>query len=169
MGGTDDPNNLKEVTVEEHAQEHKKLYKKYGHWQDKLAWQGLSGQIGKEKIIKIMLSENGKQNVKYLHTDKIKEKAKQRTKQVNTGRIFTKEHKEKLRLCRLGKKQTDYQKQRVAETFCKPHIIIDPKGNIFEIPNLRKWARENGLDQGNLTKVAQGKLKQHKGYKVRYK
>ena len=38
-----------------------------------------------------------------------------------------------------------------------------------EIKNLNEFARKTGLDQGNLTKVAQGKLKQHKGYKVSYK
>ena len=67
MGGTNESSNLKEVTVEEHAQAHKELYEKYGHWQDKLAWQGLSGQLGsKEKIIEEFYKQNGKQNVKYL-------------------------------------------------------------------------------------------------------
>ena len=168
MGGTNDSNNLKEVTVKEHAQAHKELYEKYGHWQDKLAWQGLSGQIGKEEIIKEIFVRMGKQNVHNL-TPEIRKRAIENARRTNTGRIFTKEHREKIRLAGIGRKQTDYQKQRTAETFCKPHIITDPKNHTFEVPNLRKWARENGLDQGNLTKVAQGKLKQHKGYKVRYK
>jgi hypothetical protein len=30
MGGTDDPSNLIELTVEQHAEEHRKLYEKYG-------------------------------------------------------------------------------------------------------------------------------------------
>lgn len=41
-GGTDDPSNLVELTVEEHAEAHRKLYEQYGRWQDKLAWMGLS-------------------------------------------------------------------------------------------------------------------------------
>lgn len=45
MGGTDDPSNLMELTVEEHAEAHKKLYEQHGKWQDKIAWQMLSGQI----------------------------------------------------------------------------------------------------------------------------
>ena len=32
--------------------------------------------------------------------------------------------------------------------------------------NLTKYCRENGLDQGNMTNVAHGKLRQYKGYKV---
>ena len=55
-GGTDDPSNLVELTVEEHAEEHRKLYEKYGRLEDKLAWLGLEGRIGKEEIIRQLLS-----------------------------------------------------------------------------------------------------------------
>ena len=51
MGGTDDPNNLVELTVEEHAEAHRKLYEQYGHWQDKIAYDMLSGQIGLDDAI----------------------------------------------------------------------------------------------------------------------
>jgi len=42
MGGTDDPDNLVELTVEEHAEAHRKLYEKYGHMQDLIMWKGVS-------------------------------------------------------------------------------------------------------------------------------
>lgn len=45
MGGSDDPSNLIELTVKEHAQAHKELYEQYGCWQDYVAWKALSGQI----------------------------------------------------------------------------------------------------------------------------
>jgi hypothetical protein len=51
MGGSDDPSNLISLTVEEHAEEHKKLWEKYGHWQDKIAYDMLSGQIGLDDAI----------------------------------------------------------------------------------------------------------------------
>jgi HNH endonuclease. len=51
MGGSDDPSNIIELTVEEHAAAHKELYEKYGKEEDKFAWLGLSGQIGKEEIV----------------------------------------------------------------------------------------------------------------------
>ena len=38
MGGTDDPSNLKRLTVEQHAKAHLKLYKKYGKIEDWHAW-----------------------------------------------------------------------------------------------------------------------------------
>lgn len=59
MGGTDDPSNLIELTVEEHAEEHRKLYEEYGKWQDYIAWKGLEGRIGKEEIEKLIHIQNG--------------------------------------------------------------------------------------------------------------
>ena len=55
-GGTDDPSNLVQLTVEEHAQAHLELFEKYGRWQDELAYKGLSGMIGKEEIIRLIQS-----------------------------------------------------------------------------------------------------------------
>jgi hypothetical protein len=41
-GGTDDPSNIVEVSVDDHAEAHRKLYEEYGKIQDKVAWFGLS-------------------------------------------------------------------------------------------------------------------------------
>jgi hypothetical protein len=51
LGGTDDPSNLIELTVDEHAEAHRVLYEQHGNWQDKIAWRALSGQIGKDEAI----------------------------------------------------------------------------------------------------------------------
>jgi hypothetical protein len=55
-GGSDDPSNIVELTVAEHAQAHKELYRKHGRKEDFIAWKGLSGMLGKEDIIAIMSS-----------------------------------------------------------------------------------------------------------------
>ena len=60
MGGSNDETNLVELTIEEHAEAHKILYEKYGLIEDYLAWKGLSGQIGKEQILKEIYSNNAK-------------------------------------------------------------------------------------------------------------
>jgi len=44
MGGSDDPSNLVKLTIEEHAEAHRKLYEEHGRTQDKLAWKALLGQ-----------------------------------------------------------------------------------------------------------------------------
>jgi hypothetical protein len=50
-GGTDEPSNLIELTVEEHAREHYLLWNQYGRWQDKVAWKGLYEMIDKQDVI----------------------------------------------------------------------------------------------------------------------
>lgn len=45
MGGSDDPTNLIELSIEDHASAHKTLWETHGLWQDFLAWRMLSGQI----------------------------------------------------------------------------------------------------------------------------
>lgn len=44
-GGTDDPSNLVRLTVEEHAEAHKKLWEQNSQQEDYIAWRALSGQI----------------------------------------------------------------------------------------------------------------------------
>ena len=60
FGGTDDPSNIISLSVEEHAEAHRVLYEKYGKWQDKLAWQGLSKMISKEDLIVEKLKHTAK-------------------------------------------------------------------------------------------------------------
>ena len=60
MGGTDDHSNLIELSVEEHAEAHKKLYEEYGNQYDRIAYEALSGMIKKEEVIQQVLSEAGK-------------------------------------------------------------------------------------------------------------
>ena len=163
-GGTDGPSNLVELTVEEHAEAHRVLYDKYGRWQDKLAWLGLSGQIGKEEIIAEIYANRtpsmlGKSQSEY---------QKRMTAKANKGKKLTEEHREKIRQKAIGRKQPQSQKDKVAAALSKEYIITDPDGNEFEVNNLTKWCRENNLDQGNMTRVANGKAKQHKGFKISY-
>ena len=66
MGGTDDPSNLVELTVEEHAEAHRILYEQQGRWQDRVAWQGLLGLIGHDDIMREMWdARKGEGNIFY--------------------------------------------------------------------------------------------------------
>lgn len=51
MGGTDSPDNLVELSLEEHAEAHRILYEKHNKHEDYVAWKALSAQIGKEEIM----------------------------------------------------------------------------------------------------------------------
>ena len=62
MGGTDDPENLTTLTIEEHADAHKNLFDLYGKQEDYIAWMSLTTQIGREEIFKQTSSLGGKGN-----------------------------------------------------------------------------------------------------------
>jgi hypothetical protein len=66
MGGSNDPENLIELSIEEHARlidYSLRNMEKEDYW----AWMGLSGQIGKEEILKEMNYHNGRK----VYEDKI--------------------------------------------------------------------------------------------------
>ncbi len=49
-GGSDDSSNIKLVTLEQHAEEHRLLWEEHGKQEDYLAWKCLSGQISVEQF-----------------------------------------------------------------------------------------------------------------------
>jgi hypothetical protein len=55
-GGTDDPSNLVLLTVEEHAEAHKKLWLECGREQDYIAWKTLSNQITIDEARRLSVS-----------------------------------------------------------------------------------------------------------------
>jgi len=55
-GGNDDAANLIELTIEDHAAAHKKLYELYGKIEDYCAWQGLIGSMEKQDIFLELMS-----------------------------------------------------------------------------------------------------------------
>ena len=56
MGGTDEPENLVELTPAEHAEAHRVLYEEHGREEDRLAWMGLAGYSKKETIIQELVT-----------------------------------------------------------------------------------------------------------------
>jgi molecular chaperone DnaK (HSP70) len=107
MGGTDDPSNLIELTVEEHAEAHRKLWEQYGNIKDYCAWKGLEGTIGKEEIVKLLMDPTGR-----VHT----EETKQKISEAHKGRSkHTEESKEKLRQFRTGMKLSEEHKRKIGE------------------------------------------------------
>ena len=152
-GGTDDPSNLVKLTIEEHAEAHRKLFETYGRKEDYIAWKGLSGQWTKAEIW-----GHSRQGV--LHTKETKEKISMAKKGVK----LSEEHKAKIGKSRLGKTQPQSQKDKVSKALCRRWEITDPEGNVFIIENLRQWAEENNLDQANLSRGGNGT---HKKYKAK--
>lgn len=60
MGGTDDPSNLVELTVEQHSQAHLELYNQYGKKEDLCAHYMLSGKGSDPEFRKLYASLGGR-------------------------------------------------------------------------------------------------------------
>jgi hypothetical protein len=98
MGGTNDPSNIKLVTIEEHAAIHQQLWELLGHWQDYVAWKALSGQITNDQAIRLAVSMANK-GKKVVFSEEHKRNlsiSRQRQKPPMLGKKFTEEHKNKL-------------------------------------------------------------------------
>jgi hypothetical protein len=158
-GGTDHPSNLVELTIEQHADAHRILYEEYGRNEDKWAWLGLSGQIGKVEILRqIAMAQKGVKKPEgfgekisaFRKTFKYSEESKKKMSDAKIGKSISVEQKEKIRQSNIGKKQTAYQKQRAAETRQKKYMLTNPDGESFEVLNLSKFCRENGFNQANM-------------------
>lgn len=167
-GGTDDPSNLVELTIEEHAEAHKKLYETYGRKEDYWAWMGLSGQIGKDEILKqIAMAQKGikkpdgfgEKISSFRKTFRYSEESKKKMSDAKKGKKLSPEHIQKTR--RWGMKNSEDQKRKVREALQCEWIVTSPQGDTQIILNLRQFCLENGLDQGNMSR---GK---HKGWLCR--
>jgi hypothetical protein len=170
MGGTNEPSNLVELTVEEHAEAHRVLYEQHGRWQDFYAWQGLSGQIGKEELIRQIQSvanskPKSEETKRKMGAWQIGRKLSAESKQKNSEKAKERwangvYDREKLRLSRIGFKQPQSQKDTLSRKLSKEWSVTSPTGEQMVIKNLRQFCKNNGLDQGNLSRGT------HKGWKA---
>lgn len=139
----------------------------YGKTTSDLQKQRVS-EVNKGKVVSEETREKMRQfALGRTHSDATKQKISNKKKL--RWQFLSEEQREKerniARTAMLGKSQTDYQKKCVTEANQKTWQLISPDGQILTITNLNKWAKENGLDQGNLVAVSKGRLKQHKGWK----
>lgn len=142
MGGSNDPSNLIELTVEEHAEAHRVLYEQHGKWQDLLAWKALSGQISTDDIRRELtrLTWLGRKHTPE-SINKIKEKRAIQTPP-NLGREFSEDHRNKLSIAHSGKKLTSAHKQNIGNAIRgrpKPQITCPHCGKVGGAPQMHQW------------------------------
>ena len=116
FGGTDDPTNLVELTIEEHAEAHRKLYELHGRVQDKRAWLGLCKMMTGEEIIKEILKSPKSEEHKRKISQALKGKPKpwligSRHGAGNAGKTKSEEHKEAIRQSKLGKQRPEFSEE----------------------------------------------------------
>ena len=127
MGGKDSDGNIELLTVEEHAEAHRKLYEEHGHWQDRLAWQGLSGMIGKEELMqeiyKNRVPHNKGKKQPFRKRRPMSEETKEKIARANTGRKMTTETRQKMSEAakgrvgpNTGRKFSDETRKKMSES-----------------------------------------------------
>jgi tyrosyl-tRNA synthetase len=90
MGGSDDPDNLIELSIKEHAQAHFDLWKKFGFIEDKIAWECLSGRKLSEEE-RIILAKSGFE--KFLSQENKVKQWKNNISNSLTGKVQSEESK----------------------------------------------------------------------------
>lgn len=114
IGGTDDEWNFVFLTVRQHALAHRLLWKIDGRWQDKVAWQGLSGRISCEETISAVIANS------------------------NRNRVWTEQQREKLSMAKRGKPGNTLGTKRSDEARKKLSEIAKQRAPDSEETRLRK-------------------------------
>jgi hypothetical protein len=134
MGGTDDPSNIIELTVEEHANAHRDLYVMHGKYQDKIAWMTLSGQIGQDSAQR-GLNEEWRKNMS----------------RARLGKKLSKEHCKAISRGKKGRKFTDAHRKALSEAQKKSpnHTTRGKKRNFRKVgcPRCRRMISVSTIKQ----------------------
>ncbi len=117
-GGDDSPRNLIELTIDEHALAHKKLFEEYGRWQDRVAWLSLMGIMQNEERIYEIISNSNKGNP--------------------SNWKMSKAQKEKLSESRMGEKNPMYGKPAHNRGIKRPGIGGRKKGTLWSEEERKK-------------------------------
>jgi hypothetical protein len=146
MGGTDDPSNLVELTVEQHAEAHRLLYEQYGNWQDYVAWQGLAKLDANFDAAKQSMIEGGRKGGLAAR-----------------NRVQTPEHRAKI-----GKMVKARRAEKPGKTWNgKLYEITHPDGTTETVEGLRQWCLDRGYNPNNFGNACLRGSITNGGFKVR--
>jgi len=145
LGGSDDPSNLVELTVDEHAEAHRLLYEQHSNWQDYCAWQALSGRIGQEEALRMAqgmankgrkrtpeqierIREAARKRVERHRVDGTLERSNQKRSQTQKGYKKSPEHLDNWANSRKGHSVSEETRAKIratlAETRAKKKALI---------------------------------------------
>ena len=146
LGGTNDPSNIIELTVEQHAEAHRELFEKLGNQKDYIAWKALSGQIDTDEIRRLLTIDTwlGRK-----HTEETKQKIREaRSKQKNVrkkGCVFSDTHLKSLAEAgrrKLGTKLPEEWKSKIGDSNRgkkQPKVVCPHCGRLGGAGAMNRW------------------------------
>ncbi len=141
IGGSDDPSNIINLTIEEHAEAHKKLWEEHGRWQDELAYKGLSKLLSHDEI-SLMVSIKANQGKKFSeeHRSRISNSLKGHQLSEETRKKISETRKQKqIPSARLGAKHTEDAKAALSIAAKNRKKITCSCGKTVDISNHARW------------------------------
>ena len=171
LGGTDDNENLIEVTVTQHAMFHYCNWRLWGNEQDRIAWRALSGIITCEDAV----HESLKLGAKIRNSLPCKETTKQKlsVSAKNTWNSLTEiEKSNKLRGFWKGtpiEKKEEISK-KIQQSKGTPVICVNHNTNeVTEFPSLQSARKHYGIGMSTIRKLVLDSNKIYNGISVKYK
>ena len=144
MGGTDDPSNIVELTIEEHAEAHRKLFEEHGNTYDFVAWKALSGQISSDDARRLAAIAAWKGRS---HTEESKEKIREARKNQNSsGWRWSEESRKARSEAMTGKpqsKESNVKRSKTMSGIAKPKVKCPHCGKEGGAPQMRQWHFDN--------------------------
>ena len=153
-GGTDEPSNLVEVSVEEHAELHLALYLEHGRWQDFYAYQLLAKEVGREKAFYEMRVIAG--------SKPMTEEGKRKLSETLKGKVISEEQKKCISNTLKGTKQTEEHIHNANKRKFGSYCLTFSNGCVINIHKLAEWCAANGYSRKCVSNVANGVNKTHK-------
>ena len=160
MGGDNSPENLVEVSIEEHAELHLALYLEYGKWEDWRAAWGLSG-CREEMYEAHSVAMSGENNPMFglkgenhpAYGYKYTEEQRKRRSENLTANNPMQNPEYRKKVSQAAKKHTNH---------VKSYIITYTNGEVRHITNLAKWCRDNGYNKAGCRNLLIGAWKKYK-------
>lgn len=145
MDGADDPSNLVELTVEQHAEAHRLLYEQHGNWQDYVAWQGLAKLDANFDAAKQSMIEGGRKGAA---------KSNLRWKDPTQRALASKKMKA---VCADREKTWNG----------KSYEITHPSGEVEIVEGLRQWCVDKGYNPNTFGNACLRGSTTNGGFKVK--
>lgn len=142
MGGSDDPSNLVEVTIEEHANLHKQLWEELDNEEDRIAWLCLSGQITNAEAIILAIKKANTGRKASLETRKRMSESRKGEKNGFFGKKHSNENKKRIKEARLGVKQSEETKAKYKNRSGKNNGFFGKKHSEETKQKMRKPKRK---------------------------